>query len=420
MAANRTVGLLAIAAQFLVGCANHTITQAPETRGPSIGPAVTRSAALPPSPGVLVDATPTQEPTPNLAARSGDLYNAWLTPSGAIWALYGNVLEISPDFGKTWHRGSMPQPNGEIEAVAFVLDSVHAWSLTVEAGSSEIEHVHLVVNRTSDGGRTWRQAPVPGDFPGAQRSLFFADQLHGYLMESGSGINPGESELLATSDGGAAWAIVAEVPSSKTGGASLGSQILAPNGRTIWAAAEAEAGAIVHPILDVSRDGGKTWATVALPGVIDRWGGTANIPLGPPVFVDPATGFFCLDTFDQAGTSRNLVFGSRDGGLKWTKLATLTRRLVTLDFIDSRDWVSVSQGLPTVLEATSDAGNTWTRLSTSGLEGGGLEQLDMLDAKRGIGVFLVNGNQDMPAVLMLTTDGGRTWTRASSRVAAAS
>jgi len=339
--------------------------------------------------------------------------------AGAVWAVRGGTLAISTDFGATWSAGTIPLPDfGTVAPTTFVLDGVHAWSLTVPAGLGDgdhgqgptFDHVHLIVNRTSDAGRTWQQATVQGDYPDTARSLFFLDPEHGFLMISGGRTNEGSSTLLRTDDGGANWTLVATVPASETGGASLGSLISATNDGTIWAAAQGEAGPLNHPILDASRDGGVTWSRVVLPGVIDRWGGTNNNPLGPPAFTDPATGFFSLLTDDGEGHPVTLVFGSRDAGQTWSRLAALPVLLAgPIDFVDASHWLAVRQGLPTVVDVTDDGGATWTILPTAGLSTGGLEWIAMLDALRGAGVLLLEGNSSRPAMLVLTSDGGRTW-----------
>ncbi len=385
-------------------------------------------ASMSPSAPASSSANPSFHPTASAEpdATSGQIDAAGATGSGAIWAVRGDVLEISADFGKTWRIGSIPLPRPEtIGRVHFVLDADHAWSLTVAAGSGDgdggqgptFDHVHLIVNRTSDGGRSWQQAPVPGDYPDTSRSLFFLDPAQGFLMISGGRTNEGSSTVLRTDDGGASWAIVRTVPATETATvtapASLGSQITATDARTIWAGAQGEAGPVDHPILDVSRDGGLSWSRVPLPGLIDRWGGTSNVPLGPPVFLDAQTGFFAL-TPAEFPSGETLIFGTRDGGRSWSRLSTLPAALgVPIAFADARHWLAAEQGLPEVIDATDDGGKSWHAIPTTGLSAGGLEQLAMLDPAHGFGVLLTQGNSGMPSFLLLTSDGGRTWVPAS-------
>jgi photosystem II stability/assembly factor-like uncharacterized protein len=357
---------------------------------------------------------------PTSASVPTTIDDAGVTGSGAVWVIRGNVLAISGDIGDTWATGSIPLPPPEtIGRVVFVLDAAHAWSLTATEGSQDsrqgpdFDHVHLVVNRTSDGGKTWQQASVPGDYPDTGRSLFFLDSARGFLMISGGRTNGSSSTLLRTDDGGATWAVVRTIPDTETptvtSPASLGSQMTATDRRTIWAAAQPEAGGINHPILDLSRDGGATWSRVALPGVIDRFGGTNNMPLGPPVFLDARTGFFGL--IADADSPLTLVFGTNDGGRSWSRLSALPTALaVPIAFTSPSHWLATEQGLPAALDATDDGGTTWHPLEASGLPAGSLERLQMLDPTGGIGVLLTQGKSGMPSVLVRTDDGGRTWT----------
>jgi hypothetical protein len=165
--------------------------------------------------------------------------SAGVTATGAIWVTRGGVLGISTDFGATWTAGSIPLPGlGTIGPTIFVLDGEHAWSLTMPAGSGDgdhgqglpFDHVHLIVNRTSDAGRSWQQALAPGDYPDTARGLVFLDPQHGFLMASGGRSNAGASTLFGTGDGGATWTVVRTVPASETGGSSLGSLLSAGPG----------------------------------------------------------------------------------------------------------------------------------------------------------------------------------------------
>ena len=390
------------------------------TQAASVAPLV----SAPVSPSVVPLPGKEARPTPSLdsAMTAAVVSSAGVAASAAIWVIRGGLLAISTDFGTTWTTGSIPLPElGTIGPTTFVLDGEHAWSLTVPAGSGDgdhgqgptFDHVHLVVNRTSDAGMSWQQATVPGDYPDTARSLFFLDPLHGFLMASGGRTNQGASTLLRTDDGGSSWTVVRTVPATETGDSSLGSLITATDGQTLWAAAEGEAGPVNHPILDVSRDGGLTWSRVALPGVVDRWGGTNNVPLGPPTFLDASTGYFSLLAADDVGLSPTLVFGTNDGGRTWSRLSRLPAILAgPIAFVDARHWLAVEQGLPSVIRVTDDGGATWSDLPAAGLSAGGLEWLSMLDGQRGVGVLLIEGNSDMPAVLMLASDGGKTWTPA--------
>jgi hypothetical protein len=68
------------------------------------------------------------------------------------WALAGTTLFKSADAGQSWIAVSHAVPRS-VEGLR-VLDSQHAWGVTIEAGG-----YGLVV--TSDGGQRWTKAAVP-------------------------------------------------------------------------------------------------------------------------------------------------------------------------------------------------------------------------------------------------------------------
>ena len=167
-------------------------------------------ADSPPAPPALGTAQPGKEvptaSTLDAAMAAAAVDQAGVARSGAIWVIRGSALSISTDLGSTWTGGTIPLPEPDmINPATFVLDAEHAWSLTVPPGSGDgdhgqgptFDHVHLLVNRTSDGGKSWKQAPVPGDHPDSARNLFFVDSKTGYLMISGGRASPGDEHAPA-------------------------------------------------------------------------------------------------------------------------------------------------------------------------------------------------------------------------------
>jgi photosystem II stability/assembly factor-like uncharacterized protein len=370
--------------------------------------------------------TPSLPPTSTPASASPGVSTstidvAGVAPSGAIWTIGGDALALSADLGSTWRRASLPVAQTPDRPLpVFVLDATHAWVITVTPGSVDsgngpaFDHVHLIVNRTGDGGQTWQTASVPGDYPDTERSVVFADAGHGYLMVSGGRTNQGSSTILRSEDGGATWTIAQAVEAGDQG--SLGSLLAVSEGTTLWAAAQGEAGPVNHPILAVSRDGGRTWATVGLPGVLSRWGGAQNLPLGPPAFLTGELGLFALTSSDEAttgdtsGNPRTLVYSTADGGNTWTQRASVAFDAGgSMAFLSATGWIASVQGLPATLEVTTDGGATWQAVNPTGVPAGSFETIAAIDGTRLLGLILTGGNSGNPHVLALSADGGATW-----------
>jgi hypothetical protein len=338
-----------------------------------------------------------------------------LAPSGAIWTEGGNVLSIGSPDGSEWQTSVMPPPeSSEDDSPAFVLDRSHAWVVTTTPDSSEtgngpeFDHAHLLVNRSTDGGRTWQTATVPGDWPDTARSIAFIDARHGFLMASGGRSAQGASTIFRSNDGGASWSLVRTVDGGPDG--NLGSLISVTSPTTIWAGSQPEAGPVNHPVLDVSRDGGRSWSSANLPR-LGRWGGTRSDPVSPPVFLDESRGFIAVNTEDPIATGDpgenpyTLFYSTRDGGTTWsfdTGQAFEARAVV---FVSAETWVVPANGT-TAIEVTHDAGATWQNVAPT--------SADFLLWMVGNGTRLIgavsDGGTGQSSRLVQSIDDGSTWT----------
>jgi photosystem II stability/assembly factor-like uncharacterized protein len=283
----------------------------------------------------------------------------------------------------------------------YVLDQKHAWTLTLSPGSvlngqgPPYDHLNAVVNWTSDGGVTWQHANVPGDYSDSELSLAFVDPVDGYLIASPHD-GGATSTVLATSDGGATWKVVARVGLMKYG--SLGAELTASDGSTLWAGAQGEA-RVSHPILAVSRNDGATWSEVTLPGLEGQWGGDGEaVMVTPPAFVDPSVGFVTI----LVGNTTE-VFGTTDAGRTWAREALPDGFGVT-DFIDASHWVAADGA---TLTATADGGKTWKVAQDAGLPAGSFTQLVFLDPNVGFGLF--SAADGSGSYLYRTDNGGDEW-----------
>jgi photosystem II stability/assembly factor-like uncharacterized protein len=337
--------------------------------------------------------------------------------TGGAWAVEESSFCTMPN--QSHQTCDLPWPASDTDTpTIFVLDEKHAWSVTLTPGSvlggqgPPFDHLNIVVNRTSDGGITWKQANVPGDYTFSQFGISFVDPMVGYIIASPHEFSS-YATVLATRDGGATWAVEATVHMLH---GPLGAQLTASDATTLWAGAQPEA-KINHPLLAVSRDGGKTWSEVTLPGYQGAWGGDGGETLGPPVFVDSSVGFVTV----QASPAPNApqvptdteVFGTKDGGRTWTH-ETLPAGFPASgssapawygpdDFIDATNWVAAEGS---TLFVTAD-GKTWKSALGSGLPQGSFAALVFLDPANGFGLFKAADGSG--TFLYRTSDGGYEW-----------
>ena len=351
---------------------------------------------------------PTGSPAVGTPIDDGGTFGA-----SGLWAVAGGRLYLSSDFGATWAQRTLvptvalDPTSGDVLSSLFVLDAMHAWTASPGPGSTVpyggqgpgYDHLFVVVSRTIDGGATWQSVTIPGDWGGTQPVLAFADAQHGFLLLSGLR-GGGGSVVVATTDGGATW--------QRVGGAdSLGSIFIASDGTTLWAGNEGDAGPVARPILDVSRDAGRTWADARLPGLVGDVFVNDN-SVGPPVFSgqDGAVAVIAAST-DTSPMVR--FYRSTDGGRSWVLAAQVhigESGSTAVAVVDPLHYVVIDSHTGQ-LQATSDGGVTWQPAASSGL--GAALRLRFWDPEDGAAVVQMTNGQAPAAGLLRTTDGGRTW-----------
>lgn len=416
------VALLAVAVLAAVAVNGPTWFAPAAPGGPPTTNTPPAAKSVMPSPLASGGAQATSTPSSTALGTAAQLAGARASQLGRIrtggaWAVQGSSFCTMPDASHQTCDSPWPASDTDTPTV-FVLDEMHAWSVTLTPGSvlqgsgPPFDHLNIVVNRTSDGGITWKQANVPGDYTFSQFGISFVDPLVGYIIAS-----PHEflsyATVLATRDGGATWTVEATVQMLH---GPLGAQVTASDATTLWAGAQGEA-KMSHPLLAVSRDGGKTWSEVTLPGYQGAWGGDGGETLGPPVFVDSSVGFVTVQAAAGPGALQvptdTQVFGTKDGGRTWAQ-ETLPASFPPNgspkppwygpdDFIDATHWVA-AQG--STLFVTAD-GKTWKSALGSGLPQGSFATLAFLDPENGFGLFKAADGSG--SFLYRTSNGGDEW-----------
>jgi hypothetical protein len=387
--------------------------------GPSSSPpplaSPSPSATVSPSPSASASAQASAAPPSAPASPASLVDDGGFFGASGLWAARGSHLYLSTDSGATWvQRSLVPSValnvnQGDVLSNVFVLDATHAWSASPGPGSTPyagqgppFDHLHVVVSRTSDGGRTWQSVKVSGDWGGTEPVLAFADARHGYLLLAGLRFG-GPSVVFATSDGGVSWR---QEPGSVSNG-RLGSIFGVTSSQTLWSGNQGDAGPVERPILDVSRDGGRTWSDARLPGLIgDIY---VNDTLVAPPVITGLNGTVAMLAESSANPAEFRFYRTTDGGLSWVQVATVAQNekgSVQVAIIDPMQFIALDPEAG-VVRSTNDGGVTWQASPMSAF--GVASRLRFGDPDHGAAIVQL-GNGPAPAAGMLrTTDGGRTW-----------
>lgn len=312
------------------------------------------------------------------------------------------------DAGRDWSVVTPPTRNPAFLAPYFV-DAWHAW-VAESAGNWPI-----VVYETSDGGATWhagqpiklaRTLFVPPS------SLFFVDSKHGWLLLANFYTTPSPGRpnqlLFGTDDGGHTWKLLSEAGAPTTDCTWQNVVFSSPQVGWITTLCNPRKG----PALLVSRDGGLTWNSQALPIAV-----SGAVPDGLHFF-DVLHGVFQAET----GSSGGALLVTTDGGLSWMARKVPGEAHLVVDFIDAEHGWAIggpsaelskaagSTAVVTPLYRTDDGGLTWAPVNTDLLlesDYGHVNDLYFVDASDGFAVAIATTSGVF--TLLRTGDGGVTW-----------
>ena len=150
--------------------------------------------------------TPAQRPAVELAATTPlppdriaatsfiDDLNGWAV-GGELEDGVGSLVQRTTDGGRTWEVLYADGAGFPLRDVAFT-DALHGWAVS----SSGTLVGNLIA--TTDGGHSWDEQFAAGPM----ESVAFTDSLHG-TVEGWDGDSPQRPITLTTSDGGKTWTI---------------------------------------------------------------------------------------------------------------------------------------------------------------------------------------------------------------------
>ncbi|HEX9099882.1 MAG TPA: exo-alpha-sialidase [Candidatus Dormibacteraeota bacterium] len=325
------------------------------------------------------------------------------TDGGAHWQRLapGSMLSDAP-------KGTDPKayPPGYVD---YFLDSDHAW-LAYSYPSTTSCFDHVTVFSTANGGQSWiRSRPVDAAIQAdssLQLQLDFIDAQNGWLMVLGEGRIAPDWFVYTTTNGGLDWQLLSQVP-LMTSFCSV--EFIS---RAVGFLGDCQNTSGPIPALTVTRDGGKTWGTIALPASV---GNQFNV--SEPVFFNQEQGIVHVNAQNFQGnteTPSDYLAVTSDGGQTWAALPQLSipGYAQAFAFIDINHFFAVvndGKGQTESIYRTADGGRTWSAAGDLPPLFQSYPQVMFIDSQHG---FVDEPSQrigDGPLAFLSTSDGGRTW-----------
>ncbi len=351
-------------------------------------------------------------PLPPAAANPTLLESGAWVDASTLWTIDSHRnLRVSEDGGQTW---SEPRSLPTSDDVGFgMFDARHGYLAQAVRASRASHTWQFLLNRTSDGGRTWGDAIVAGtlDVPDGDEvfiEVHFVDAQHGIFMATshagtaadGSAANTA-CVTFETDDGGATWA--------STDGACLSGVPVT------WSSPKV--GVISYsstaPAVNVTLDGGRSWSFGSVPVP------AGTIGFSPLLVAAAAAQPVRLfgTTIADGELAPQQVYEADPFGGNWSPAyqpADLPRINPGLAWaLDANHWLAMSEveslgGMD--LHESWDAGRSWTQVAHAAVQPGGMQWLDRLHgAVQGVPIRCDGGSCSGNGTILFTNDGGQTW-----------
>lgn len=276
--------------------------------------------------------------------------------------------------GWCWQQ---PLPSGGGVADVFFLDAVRGWAVGQRG----------LFMTTTDAGAHWQRQPVPmaEDF----HRIRFADALNGWATSSAG--YPGTEHLWRTSDGGASWRKLSDLPIDTV----LRLELAGPD--TLVAASIVGRGQQVA----ISVDGGLHWQAKALGDFqLAKSGALFGVSYDEPQTLYRASSpAAAIEPLLACGTSCSIVAYETDDGVNLSVL-----REETGDVCRIGEWSCLR------LHRSSDGGQHWTSVSVSVASGASGTTAGKWSLHAGGGGWASSSSFNGTLLdLLHTRDGGQTW-----------
>jgi photosystem II stability/assembly factor-like uncharacterized protein len=306
------------------------------------------------------------------------------------------------DSGAHWQNVTPPVSQLRVGSISGdFLNAEIGWVLVGPWSQPSSPTPAEAVFRTLDGGRSWEAlGPVPYGC-----DLDFVDRDDGWCTVLGAAMGSEAVWIYRTLDGGDTWNLVSQTaaaPASSTPGAlafGCDKAVTFTSPAVGWASTACAAGV---PYLYTSDVAGGRWQQlphVPVPSVVSTAGGwdmALPVVAGSEVAV-------AMTVDGEHGVSA--VATSPDRGRTWRTLAVPgLRQPAMVDVVDPTHWIGTDG---TVLVATDDGGSHWNRwkpaVAMKDAQGTPLT-LDFVSPMLGWAF-----SRDAEGPLWWSTDGGRTW-----------
>ena len=332
--------------------------------------------------------------TPKIVGAAG------LVAPGVGWAMNGLGLFWTGDDGVHWRLITPPDVTATGDAIARIVDIAYAGRGHIWVAASDIEGGaglprHSALERTSDGGRTWRSLTVPGCYACVVVAhLSVLDPLRGFALAGtrhrwrlyashdggatlntvaivplrgpfvfsnarrGWGVGAGGQRLYGTVDGGRSWRRIELRPPNRYAGEAITVGVPRSFGRgrgVVPVRFRDRRTKAQHVVVYVTRDGGRTWAARPAPPSADVGAQTWGFPEALPFSAATAQDWVLL-----AGAS---LYATRDAGLSWSVVRP--RHVPRAPHVWDLDFSSHSVGwaiFNATLVETQDGGRNWSRV----------------------------------------------------------
>jgi len=325
---------------------------------------------------------------------SGDLASSLLAVSPAGPGTYGIAMTTARAFGTCGH---------------------------FEVGGANVPEFQLsAVSVTSDDGRAWATATMPEC--GVVTSLSLVNSHDGFVLTRPGGGSSSKPTLLdSTTDGGRTWQVIGPAPRVSevffsSANVGLGFSTLDQT----------------RAVIERTTNGGRTWAAVALPLPAGYRGG--EVALGTPTLFGAEDGVVDVvaQTSGHQGVDRLVVDVTRDGGRSWTTAPSPTDvnlagyspgpddgpiadQVVPFSAASMTTWVLLLG--PTIYE-TVNGGGSWTKVKPDPYwPAGTVMRVAFTSASRGWAFGAFTGTQTGSGEVVATTDSGRVWRAITTSVA---